>query len=50
MAFADRLELACIKTLNDGIMTRDLVGLVDDGFEAHAVNSLEFIRAIRERI
>ena len=50
MAFADRLELACIKTLNDGIMTRDLVGLVSEGVEAKAVNSLEFIRAIRERI
>ena len=48
--FADKLEVACIKTLDDGIMTKDLVGLVEDGFEAKAVNSLEFIRAIRERI
>ncbi len=50
VAFADRLEAACIKTLNDGIMTKDLVGLVEPGFKATAVNSLDFIKAIRERI
>ena len=49
-AFADRLEVACIKTLDDGIMTKDLVGLVSEGYEAKAVNTLEFIKAIRERI
>lgn len=49
-AFADKLEAACIETLNDGIMTKDLVGLVSDGFEAKAVNSAEFIKAIRDRI
>ena len=48
--FADKLETACIKTLNDGIMTKDLVGLVSEGFEAKAVNSAEFIKAIRDRI
>ena len=48
--FADKLEAACIKTLDDGIMTKDLVGLVSEGYEAKAVNSLEFIKAIRERI
>ena len=48
--FADRLEAACIKTLDDGIMTKDLVGLVSEGVEVRAVNSLEFIKAIRERI
>ena len=48
--FAKRLEAACIKTLDDGIMTRDLVGLVDEGAHAVAVNSLEFIKAIRERM
>ena len=36
-AFADKLEAACIKTLDDGIMTKDLVGLVSPGFEAKAV-------------
>ena len=49
-AFADKLEAACIKTLDDGIMTKDLVGLVSPGFEAKAVNSREFIKAIRERM
>ena len=44
--FADRLEGACFKTLNDGIMTKDLVGLCDPGFEAKAVDSEEFLRAI----
>ena len=48
--FADKLEEACIDTLNDGIMTKDLVGLVSEGYEAHAVNSIEFIKAIRERL
>ena len=49
-AFADKLEAACIKTLDDGIMTKDLVGLVTPGTEAKAVNSREFIMAIRERM
>ena len=48
--FADRLEAACIKTLDDGIMTKDLDGLVSEGYNVKAVNSLEFIKAIRERI
>ena len=48
--FANKLEEACIDTLNDGIMTKDLVGLVSDGYEAHAVNSIGFIKAIRERL
>ena len=48
--FAGKLEAACIDTLNDGIMTKDLVGLVSEGYEAHAVNSIGFIKAIRERL
>ena len=50
VGFADKLEAACIKTLDDGIMTKDLVGLVDEGFKATAVNSKNFILAIRERL
>ena len=50
MAFADALEKACIATLDDGIMTRDLVGLVEPGVKAEAVNSIDFIRAIRTRL
>jgi isocitrate dehydrogenase len=50
VAFADKLEEACIDTLNDGIMTKDLVGLVSEGYPEKAVNSLDFIKAIRERL
>ena len=48
--FADQLEAACIDTLNDGIMTKDLVGLVVEGTNVTAVNSAAFISAIRERL
>ena len=48
--YANKLEAACISTLNDGIMTKDLVNLVEPGFKATAVNSKEFILAIRERL
>ena len=50
VAFADKLEEACIDTLNDGIMTKDLVGLVEEGFKATAVNTADFIKAIRARL
>ena len=48
--FADQLEGACIDTLMDGIMTKDLVGLVVPGTKVEAVNSINFIKAIRERL
>jgi len=48
--FADKLEAACLQTLNDGIMTKDLVGLVVPGTPVTSVNSLEFLKAIRERL
>ncbi len=47
--FANKLEEACIVTLNDGIMTKDLVNLAE-GVETKAVNTIEFIKAIRERL
>ena len=50
VAFADRLEAACIKTLNDGVMTKDLAGLVEDKSAVTAVNSEQFLKAIRERM
>ena len=52
MAFADKLEAACIQTLDDGIMTKDLTGLVipECRDKVKAVNSKEFIAAIRERL
>ena len=52
MDFADKLEAACIRTLDDGIMTKDLTGLVipECKDKVRAVNSKEFIAAIRERL
>ena len=48
--FADKLEAACLQTLNDGIMTKDLVGLVVPGTPVTSVSSLDFLKAIRERL
>ena len=50
VAFADKLEEACIDTLNQGIMTKDLVGLVVEGTKTQAVNSIDFIKAIRANL
>ena len=49
-AFGEKLEEACFDTLNAGIMTKDLVGLVDEGFTATAVNSEEFLDAVAQRL
>ena len=48
--FAEQLEGACFDTLNQGTMTKDLVGLVEEGAPAHAVTSEEFIAAIRANL
>ena len=48
--FSNKLESACIKTLKDGVMTKDLVNLVADNKGVKAVNSLEFIKAIRDNL
>ena len=48
--FAEQLERACFDTLRQGTMTKDLVGLVDEGVSARAVTSEEFIAAIRENL
>ena len=48
--FADQLEQACLDTPRGGVMTKDLVGLVDEGVSARAVTSREFIAAIRENL
>ena len=48
--FANKLEEACIDTLNEGIMTKDLVGLVEQGTSAKAVNTITFIKEIRSRL
>ena len=47
--FGNQLEGACFDTLNEGIATKDLVGLME-GVEAKQVNSKEFIAAICERL
>ena len=49
VSFGEQLEAACIETLNDGIMTKDLVGLVE-GMQPKAVNTRDFLLAIRERL
>ena len=46
VVFADNLEAACFDTLNAGIVTKDLVNLME-GIEPHAVTSAEFMKAIR---
>ena len=48
--FANRLEEASLATLNDGIMTKDLAFLVEEGFTATAVNSETFIKEIAKRL
>ena len=45
-AFADRLEKACIKTVEDGKMTKSL-SLISTCKEPVILNSLDFIKAIR---
>ncbi len=47
--FGEKLEEACIDTLTDGIMTKDLVNLAE-GVDVKPVNTIDFIRAIRERL
>ncbi len=47
--FGDELEGACFDTLNEGIVTKDLVNLME-GVTPKAVNSAQFIAAIRERL
>ena len=48
--FADKFEKACIDTMNDGVITKDLSSLIDAQSEITIVNSLEFIKAIRAHI
>jgi isocitrate dehydrogenase len=50
VTFAEKLESACIKTLDSGVMTKDLVGLGSEGVSVKAVNSLDFIKEIRRNL
>lgn len=49
LSFADKLEAACLMTIEDGIMTGDLAALSKHG-NIKKVNSEEFIKAIRKRL
>ena len=49
MEFADKLEKACIKTVEDGQMTKSL-SLISTCEHPVILNSLEFIKAIRETL
>ena len=47
--FADKLEEASLKTINEGTMTKDLA-LMSDLENIKAVNSENFIKAIRANL
>lgn len=49
--FARKLEKATTDTIESGVMTKDLVGLFDkEGVTARGVNSVDFLKAIAERL
>jgi len=48
--FAKRLEKTSLDTLRAGVMTTDLAGLVEPGFDSRTVNSWDFIDAIASRL
>jgi isocitrate dehydrogenase len=48
--FGDALERASLDTIDDGLMTRDLISLVEPGATATAVTSSRFIAEIRSRL
>ena len=48
MDFADKLEKACIDTIESGVMTGDLLALCD--IPAKPVSSEEYIRAVKARL
>ena len=50
VSFARKLERACVDTIESGVMTGDLAGLWEGEAPARKVTSLEFLRAIRERL
>ena len=49
MSFADKLEAACVKTIEDGKMTKDLA-LITSLENVTVLNSEGFIKAIREEL
>ena len=49
VSFGEKIEEACVETLNEGIMTKDLVGLTE-GITPTQVNTDQFIKEIRTRL
>ena len=47
--YADQLEAACLDTINEGIVTKDLANLME-GVTPQVKNSADFMAAIRERL
>ena len=47
--YADQLEAACLDTLNEGVVTKDLANLME-GVTPQVKNSADFMAAIRERL
>lgn len=47
--YADQLEAACLDTLNEGIVTKDLANLLE-GVTPQVKNSADFLAAIRDRL
>jgi len=47
--FGEKLEKACLDTVQSGVMTKDLASLAE-GVEVKQVNTQDFIKAIRERL
>ena len=47
--YADQLEAACLDTLNEGIVTKDLANLME-GVTPQVKNSADFMAAIREHL
>jgi isocitrate dehydrogenase len=50
ITYGETLEAAALETLNAGIMTQDLVGLVEDGSRPRALTSAEFLEEIGRRL
>ena len=48
--FGQALEDASLQTLMDGVMTKDLLGLVEPGFQARGVDSEDFLDEIAKRL
>ena len=50
VTFANKLEQACLDTIEAGIMTKDLALLADNDGSIQVVDSEEFLKAIREKV